>query len=90
MINREIGEKTQEIYDRLAYYVGHYVKKISGNLNANGSDPSEANYSSITANFSGSEAWTLTFHLHNLRERQHYLLNKDIAISDNVCTSQQK
>ena len=51
-------EKLQEIYDRPAYYAGYYVKKIPGNLNANGSAPSEANHLSFTDHFGGSGAWT--------------------------------
>ena len=82
-------EKLQEIYDRPAYYAGYYVKRLPGNLNANGSAPSEANHSSITAHFGGSGAWTSIFHLHNLMERQQYLLNKDTTISDNLFTTQQ-
>ena len=45
-------------------------KYIPGNLNANGSAPSEANHSSITAHFGGSGSWTSIFHLYNLMERQ--------------------
>ena len=70
-------EKFQEIYDRPAYYAGYYGKRLPGNLNANGSAPSEANHSSITTHFGRSGAWTSIFHLHNLMERQQYLLNKD-------------
>ena len=72
-------EKLQEIYDRPAYYAGYYVKKIPGNLNVNGSAPSEANHFSIIAHFGG----TSMFHLRNLMERQQYLINKDTTIPDN-------
>ena len=83
-------EKLKEIFDKPSYYAGYYVRRIPGNLNANGSAPYEANHSSITAHFGGSGAWSSMFHLHNLMERQQYLLNKDTTIADNLFLSQQK
>ena len=82
-------EKLKEIFDRPPYYARYYVKRIPGNLNANGSAPSEANHFSITAHYGGSGAWTSMFHLHNLMERQQYFLNKDTTITDNLFMSQQ-
>ena len=64
-------------------------KFFPGNLNANGSAPSEANHFSITAHFGGSGAWTSIFYLNNLIKIQQYLLNKDTTISDNLFIGKQ-
>ena len=74
-------DKLNEIYDRPAYDVRYYVKCIPGNLNVNGSTLSKANHSCTAARFGDSGAWISIFHLHDLIERQQYLVNKDTTIS---------
>ena len=44
----------KDFFDRPTYYAGYYVILIPGNLNSNGSVPSEANQPSIIAHFGGS------------------------------------
>ena len=73
-------DKLNEIYDRPAYDVRYYVKCIPGNLNVNGSTLSKANHSCTAARFGDSGAWISIFHLHDLIERQQYLVNKDTII----------
>ena len=80
----------EDIYADPTYYAGYVIKRISDNLNVNGSTMAEINHSSVIAHLGPSSLMEITQHLMKLLERQQHLYNKEREADMRACVARHK
>ena len=77
----------EDIYADPTYYAGYVIKRISCNLNVNGSTMAEIHHSSVIAHLGPSGLMEITQHLMKLLERQQHLYNKEREADMRACVA---